>query len=113
MMISDVDNVTEPKMQFFNTLFLKSFHGSGVESAVTRTSYELTPEQANLVTIIDDRNLAIAQQNFQIAYWSDSSNSLAGDRVLAQDRIDRARDHIAQTTIQRDSLQAQLDQLTG
>ena len=77
----------------------------------------LTPEQEteyrNLSAAIQSRNLAIIQQNFQIDYWSDASNSLAGDSVMAQDRIERALDHIAQTTIQRDSLQAQLDSLTS
>ena len=70
-------------------------------------------EYEKLVAVIAVRNLALEQANIILDYWSDPTNRLADDRVLAQEWIDHANFHISLTTIQRDFHQTELDQLTG
>ena len=80
----------------------------------------ITPEpeppgltQERLAALIEVRNLALEQQNYQINYWSDPTNPFADDMVMAQKQLNNANYHISITTMQRDSYQTELDGLTG
>ena len=92
---------------------VSSSGGSSVLPQIVIVTPESGLTQERLVALIEVRNLALEQQNYQIDYWSDPTNPFADDRVMAQDRIDNANYHISITTPQRDFHQTELDQLTG
>ena len=103
----------------FNTpVMIDGRHSIAVDFSTTLGPPGLIPippglTQQQQVALLAVRNLALEQQNFQIDYWSDPTNPFADDRVMAQDRLSNANYHISITTLQRDSLQAHLDGLTG
>ena len=131
-LIEFVNPVTVNSGEYPISMDINSFESDETPvNQITRTwTYPLEPEptpepippgpespsgltQQQLVAVIAVRNLALEQANIILDYWSDPTNRLADDRVLAQEWIDHANFHISLTTIQRDFHQTELDQLTG